>query len=165
MKICENGTIRDMSAEEIAAWEAIRVEPTAFTAIDAMETAAKILLRDKIPESADVRIKCAALLKEWKPGNHIAGEVYTAEDQVWECFQNYDNEVYPDIKPGLTAWNTFNKPMHGASRETARLFVQPTGAHDIYKAGEWAIYNGKLYECLQDTAYSPNDYSAAWEKK
>lgn len=163
MRIYENGIIRDMTAAEVAAIEAIPVEPVPHSATDAMEAAAKILLRSSVPEDADTRIVCASLLPEWAAGVHKVREVYTADGQVWECYQAYDNAVYPDIKPGNAAWYTFNRPMHGTSQETARYFVPPTGAHDIYKAGEWAIYNGKLCRCTQDTAYSPTDYPQAWE--
>ena len=36
-------------------------------------------------------------------------------------------------------------------------------AHDMYHAGEYAVYNDALYKCVQDTAYNPEDYSPAWE--
>ena len=74
-----------------------------------------------------------------------------------------DNAVYPDIAPGNSAWYTFNRPYHGTSRATARNFVHPTGAHDIYKTGEWAIQDGKFTKCLSDTSYSMEEYPAAWE--
>ena len=52
------------------------------------------------------------------------------------------------------------------SAETARAWVQPTGAHDIYRAGEYMIWtDGQVYKCLSDTAYSPGEYAAAWEVK
>lgn len=163
MKIYENGIIRDMTAAEIAAIEAIPVVPVSYSAVDAMEAAAKILLRASVPEDADTRIICAALLTEWTAGAHKVGETYTAVGQVWECYQAYDNATHPDIRPGNAAWYTFNRPAHGTSQETARYFVQPTGAHDIYHAGEWAIHGGKMCRCKQDTAYSPTDYPQAWE--
>ena len=54
---------------------------------------------------------------------------------------------------------------HGTSKETARNWIVPTGAHDMYKKGEWMIWtDGSLYECLSDTTYSPVDYAAAWQK-
>lgn len=111
------------------------------------------------------RLEVVLLYKEWELGSHATGEVYSADGQLWECYQAYDNAVYPDIVPGNAAWYTFNRPLHGNSRETARVFVQPTGAHDMYHAGEYMIYEGKMYLCLQDTAYSPAEYAAAWEKK
>lgn len=39
----------------------------------------------------------------------------------------------------------------GNTAAPARDFVHPTGAHDIYHAGEYAIYNQHLYKCTQDT--------------
>ena len=46
---------------------------------------------------------------------------------------------------------------------TARAWVQPTGAHDIYRAGEYMIWtDGQVYKCLSDTAYSPGEYGQAW---
>ena len=82
---------------------------------------------------------------------------------MWECIQGYDNAVYPDIVPGGTAWGTFHRPLHATAPEQARPFVAPTGAHDIYKAGEYMTLGETLYKCLQDTAYSPTEYADAWE--
>ena len=56
-----------------------------------------------------------------------------------------------------------NAPLHGKSPETARPFVPVQGAHDMYKIGEYAVFEDALYKCVQDTAYSPADYAPAWE--
>lgn len=111
----------------------------------------------------DGRLRISVLYPDWSAGAHAAGDIYCASGQIWECYQSYDNAVYPDIKPGSVAWGTFNRPLHGSSPDTAREFVRPTGAHDMYHAGEYAIYDGKLHLCKQDTAYSPDEYAAAWE--
>lgn len=110
------------------------------------------------------RLAISVLYAAWVAGNHTKGEIYTANNQVWECFQSYDNAVHPDINPSNAAWYTFNRPLHGTTPETARDFVQPTGAHDMYHAGEYAIFKAKLYHCIVDTAHSPADYAAAWER-
>lgn len=111
----------------------------------------------------DQRIRASGLYDEWAAGSHTAGEVYNADGQTWECFQNYDNAVYPDIVPGGSAWGTFNRPLHGKTKETAREWVAPTGAHDKYHAGEWMIWtDGMRYQCLQDTNFSPEEYAQAW---
>lgn len=47
----------------------------------------------------DGKVTSRALAPVWKPGYHNVGENYTANGQVWECYQQYDNEAYPDIKP------------------------------------------------------------------
>ena len=136
--------------------------PVAYDLLTSTANMTRMLMKGEKPKTADEIIMCSALYDEWKPGNHVAGDIFSVDGDIWECFQNYDNAVYPDIAPGGSAWFTFNRPYHGTSRETARNFVHPTGAHDIYKKGEWAVQGGKFTECLSDTSYSLEEYSAAW---
>lgn len=109
------------------------------------------------------RLKVSGLFEDWQEGKHTIDEIYNANGQTWECFQAYDNAIYPDINPDNAAWYTFNRPLHGKSMATAREFIKPMGAHDMYKVGEYMIYNGIIYKCIIDTVYSPNEYKAAWE--
>ena len=109
------------------------------------------------------RLGVAVLYPPWAAGTHSVGDVYTADGQVWECIQGYDSTVYPDIAPGAAAWGTFHRPLHATTPDLARPWVAPTGAHDMYKAGEYMTLDGALYECLTDTAYSPVEYAGAWE--
>lgn len=162
MKICDNGVIREMTAEELAELEARPYEPVRYGETEAIASAVRLMMNGKTPQTDDERIVCAALYPEWSAGAHAQGEVYTVQGEVWECFQSYDNAVYPDVSPTGSAWRTFNRPLHGTSPETARPWAAPTGAHDMYHAGEHMIYSGKLYRCASDTAYSPADYAAAW---
>lgn len=112
----------------------------------------------------DENIRVSVLYPDWEPGSHAVGEIYNAEGQIWECFQVYDNAVYPDIVPGNAAWFTFNRPLHGTSPETARPWVTPTGAHDIYRIGEYMVYtDGLTYRCKADTSFGPTDDPNAWE--
>lgn len=129
---------------------------------DSIEYAMRLFVNGKTPKTADEIIVCSALFDEWKSGVHTKGEKYIVNNDPWECIQDYDNATYPDIVPGNAAWFTFNKPFHGTSKETAREFVHPTGAHDIYKAGEWAIQHLQYTKCVADTAYSIDEYAAAW---
>lgn len=136
--------------------------PVAYDLLTSTANMTRMLMKGEKPKTADEIIMCSALYDEWMPGKHIVGDIFSVDGDIWECFQNYDNAVYPDIVPGNAAWFTFNRPYHGTSRETARNFVHPTGAHDIYKKGEWAVQGGKFTECLSDTSYSLEEYSAAW---
>ena len=112
----------------------------------------------------DAKIRYAAFGMDWTPGSYAVGDVRNANGQVWACFQAHDNSVYPDINPDNAAWFTFWRPLHGKTPETARPFVPVQGAHDMYRAGEYMIYtDGKLYRCLSDTNFSPEDYAQAWE--
>ena len=138
------------------------VTPVEYDLTVSTANAVRLPMAGKQPTTADEIIMCSALYDEWTPGKHVTGDVFCVGGEPWECFQNYDNAVYPDIVPGNAAWFTFNKPYHGTSRETARNFVHPTGAHDMYKAGEWTVQGGKFTECLSDTSYSLEEYPAAW---
>lgn len=109
------------------------------------------------------RLGIRVLYPEWTSGAHAVGELYNAAGQTWECCAAYDNAVYPDIVPGNGAWHTFNRPLHGTAPDTARPFVPPAGAHDMYKAGEYMTLDDRLYRCLMDTVYAPAEYAPAWE--
>ena len=109
-------------------------------------------------------IQNRVLCKAWEAGKHTAGEVYSTGEQIWQCIQDYDNAAFPDIVPFDAAWNTFHKPYHGTTPETAMHWVQPTGAHDMYLTGEYMRWDDfKIYKCLSDTVYTPEEYAAAWE--
>ena len=119
----------------------------------------------------DQRIRASGLYPDWAAGEHTVGDIYNTEDesgnvQTWECFQDYDNAVYPDIVPGNPAWFTFNRPLHGTTPETARPWVAPMGAHDIYRCGEYMVWiDGTVYRCIaaNGTNFSPADYPGGWE--
>lgn len=128
--------------------------------------AAKLSLRGETVDDDDKRIRASGLYEDWAPGNHTVGQIYNAEGQTWECYQAYDNAVYPDVKPGNAAWFTFSRPLHGKTPETARPWVQPTHSQDIYKPGECMIWtDGTVQRCVASngTDYSPAVYPSFWE--
>lgn len=137
--------------------------PVVYDLLDSTANMTRMLMKGEKPKTADEIIMCSALYDEWEPGKHVVGDIFSVDGDIWECFQNYDNAVYSDITPGGSAWFTFNRPYHGTSRETARNFVHPMGAHDMYKKGEWAVQDGKFTKANQDTAYSLAEYPQAWD--
>lgn len=57
----------------------------------------------------------------------------------------------------------------GTSEEESAVeypeYVQPTGGHDTYKAGDKVMYKGKKYECQTDgCVWSPDDYPQGWRE-
>ena len=43
-------------------------------------------------------------------------------------------------------------------------YVQPTGSHNAYKAGDKVTFENKKYTCLMDNCvWNPNEYPQAWE--
>lgn len=136
-----------------------------LNAVHKMRTAIEYVFEKAAPAMTnDEIISNRVMCKVWEAGKHTTGEVYSTGDQIWQCIQDYDNEVYPDVIPLNAAWNVFHKPYHGTTKATARPWVAPTGAHDIYLTGEYMIWSdGLIYECLQDTNFSPVDYQQAWK--
>lgn len=78
-----------------------------------------------------------------------------------ECIIAYDGAVQPDWTiDTATLW----KSWHSRKKEYALPWEAPTGAHDMYKAGEYMIWtDGNTYKCVQDTNFSPVEYAQAWE--
>ena len=163
----ENGALV-LDEAKLAAMQAA-AEQAALTAryipSEAQSAAAvgRLVLAQMAGLDDDARIRVSGLYEPWTTGKYEAGDIRNSGGQTWECFQAHDCAVYPDIKPGSAAWFTFWRPLHGKSPETARPFVPVQGAHDMYKIGEYAVFEDALYKCVQDTAYSPADYAPAWE--
>lgn len=112
----------------------------------------------------DQKLRASGLIEDWSEGSYAVGDIRNADGQTWECFQAHDVAVYPDISPGGSAWRTFWRPLHGKAPATARPFVEVQGAHDTYKAGEFMIWtDGRVWECLRETAYSPAGDPGAWK--
>ena len=163
----ENGALV-LDEAKLAAMQAA-AEQAALTAryipSEAQSAAAvgRLVLAQMAGLDDDARIRVSGLYEPWAAGQFEVGDIRNSGGQTWECFQAHDCAVYPDIKPGGAAWFTFWRPLHGKSPETARPFVPVQGAHDMYKTGEYAVFEAALYRCAQDTAYSPADYAPAWE--
>lgn len=106
-----------------------------------------------------------AFFEAWTPGQYEVGDIRInpATGYPYECILAHDSTVNTywtiDVR---TLW----KPYHSRKKEYALPWEQPTGAHDMYKIGEYMIWTDKeIYKCLSDTVYSPEEYIQAWEKQ
>lgn len=104
----------------------------------------------------------AEILRKWTPGNYVVGDVRVYDGIPYKCIQAHDSTGNETWNPSVASlWIQY----HGTSIESARPWVAPTGAHDMYLAGEYMIWTDEsVYKCLTNTNYSPTDYPAAWEK-
>lgn len=164
----ENGALvldeAKLAAEQAAAEQAALTARYTPSEAQSAAEAGRLVLAQMAGLDDDARIRVSGLYEPWAAGQFEVGDIRNSGGQTWACFQAHDCAVYPDIKPGGAAWFTFWRPLHGKSPETARPFVPVQGAHDMYKIGEYAVFEDALYKCAQDTAYSPADYPQAWEK-
>ena len=138
--------------------------PDIYKALEAMARRAARDARVAAPTApADDVIADMALLMPWEPGNYAVGNVRTHGGQPWRCCQAHDstgNDAWaPGAVPALWA------PYHATSAKWARPWVQPTGAHDAYQAGEYMVWtDGQIYRCKADaTVHGPDALPGSWE--
>lgn len=140
----------------------------AMDAMDTMEALvrfARIYLEKHMPESEDKTdaIACAALFKTWTPGKYKVGDIRLnpATGYPRECILAHDSMENADWTIDVaTLW----RPYHSRSAQWALPYEPPTGSHDMYKVGEYMVYNGSVYVCKLDTNYNPDDLAQAWER-
>lgn len=64
-------------------------------------------------------------------------------------------------EPGVSGWREVP-----ADPETPPAWVQPTGGHDAYQAGDLVTYAGHVWRSLIDgNVWSPTDYPAGWSQQ
>lgn len=126
---------------------------------------ARSKLTEEVKEADDktMAISCAGLFRVWRPGVFETGDIRTDPEtgHPLECMMDHDSTVNTDWTIKVrTIW----KPYHSRNAQWALPWEQPTGSHDMYKAGEYVIWtDGCVYKCLEETNFSPTDYSQAWE--
>ena len=102
-------------------------------------------------------------IRPWREGAYAIGDVRMFEGNPYKCVQTHDSTGNP-------GWNPKDAPAlwmqyHGTTKGTARPWIAPTGAHDMYLKGEYMIWtDGYMYCAVWDTSFSPEDYAGAWEK-
>jgi hypothetical protein len=93
------------------------------------------------------------ILRPWKPGAFVVGDVRRHGGVPYKCVQAHDSTANPGWTPDATPalWMQY----HGTSPETARPYLQPQGAHDAYQKDEYAIVDGVVYRCKTNATVGP----------
>ena len=147
----------------IQSWELKPAQPDPAAALQEIQTQA-VLAQVAESEDKTLGIACMALFPMYEQNKqHEAGEVATHPETgyPYECMTAYDGTVQQDWTiDNRTLW----KPWHSRKKEYALPWEQPTGAHDMYHAGEYMIWtDGTIKKCLRDTNFSPEESPADWE--
>lgn len=153
----------EQESKIVQTWELKPAQTDPTAALQEIQTQAVI---EKIKSSEDktLGIQCMALFPTYvQDKQHDSGEVATHPETgyPYECMTAYDGSVQQDWTiDNRTLW----KPWHSRKAEYALPWEAPTGAHDMYKAGECMIWiDGTVKKCIQDTNFSPDDWPQAWE--
>lgn len=133
-----------------------------FKKARAMRKAADRLIEEIASDTAEIN-ENIGVIREWKPGVYDIGDVRMDGDAPYKCVQYHDSTQNPGWRPSTVPalWMQY----HGTTRETARPFIHPTGAHDMYLIGEYIIWtDGRIMRARMGTVYSPEEYAAVWEE-
>lgn len=133
-------------------------------AIAAAETKLAEVSREALLTGVDdeTALSMAPLYPEWEPGTEYkTGQRLRFGDGGFvKVLQDHKSQAdwLPDKTPSL--YVVLSDPA-----EEWPEFRQPTGAHDVYMAGDKTTYKGDHYTCKADnTAHSPEELPDAWEK-
>lgn len=100
-----------------------------------------------------------AILCQWKPGVHVAGDACVFNGIPRYCKQSHDSTNNPEWTPDAekALWGIY----HGTTPETAREFEADSA--NVYKVGEYAMENGKVYLNNYDgNVYAPSVLPERW---
>lgn len=120
------------------------------------------LIQEYAEKSEDKTLVIATsdYFKEWTQGNYSVGDIRTSNGKPYECIMAHDSTNNPTWDISVrTLW----KPYHSRKKEFALPYEAPTGSHDMYKVGEYMVFDGEFYLCKVDTNYNPSEYGQAWE--
>lgn len=146
----------------VQSWDIVPAQPDPTAVLQEIQTQSVL---EQIAESEDktLGIKCMALFPVYVQNKqHEAGEVATHPETgyPYECMTSYDGTVQQDWTiDNRTLW----KAWHSRNPEYALPFVA-TGAHDMYKVGEYMIWtDGTVRRCKADTDRGPDVLPDNWE--
>lgn len=156
-------TWQEQEDKIVQSWELKPAQPDPTSALQEIQTQA-VLTQIAENEDKTLGIQCMALFPTYVQNKqHEVGEAATHPETGYpkECILAYDGTVQQDWTIDTpTCW----KPWHSRKLEYALPWEQPTGAHDMYKAGEYMIWtDGTVKKCVQDTNFSPTEYAQAWK--
>lgn len=152
---------REQEDKIVQTWELKPAQPDPAVALQELQRQ-EVLAQVAESEDKTLGIACMALFEPWTAGAYEVGDVRTHPGTGYphECRIAHDSTVNID-------WTIDNRtiwvPWHSRKSEYALPYEQPTGAHDIYNAGEYMIWTDrKVYECLTDTDRDPDILPDNW---
>ena len=136
-------------------------------ALESIVRYARTKLMEEIAKTDDKTegIACKGLFPTYVQNKyHDAGEVALHPDTRFpkECMTSYDGTIQTDWTIDTPSiW----KSWHSRNPKYALPWEAPSGSHDMYKSGEYMIWSdNSVYQCLEDTNFSPSEYPSAWLK-
>ena len=153
MKICENGTMRELTSDEIAAMEA---EAAKFAAQErtrplTVEEVTRLLIAQKI-NTLEVDDNTALRMVEYYPA-WASGQAYTAGykaqhgGKLWRCIQAHTSQdSWAPSTDTASLWERIDETHDGTQYDPI-----PYDGSMALTAGLYYIQDGVTYLCTRDT--------------
>lgn len=92
------------------------------------------------------------------PKGAVHTHPYEGEDRLWESLMSANPH-----EPGVSGWRLLSEKDEEGN-EVPPPYIQPSGAHDAYLAGEQITWeDGEVYEAARDgVVHSPADHPDSW---
>lgn len=161
MKICENGIIRDMTTEELAAMQdaAAQAEaeekrrPLSLGEVQEMMVRAQI---NTLTVDDNTALRMTEFYPEWSAGQaYTAGYKVQYGGKLWRCVQAHTSQA--DWNP-VDAPSLWAEVLAGQDGTAIGEWVQPDSTNP-YMRGDKVNYKGKLYESeVDNNVWEPGVY-------
>lgn len=154
MKIYENGVIREMTAEEIAEMEEVRLRYEAAEKHRQLTIGevAEMLVRQQINTLAaddQTALRMIAFYPEWESGkDYAAGDKLVSGGKLYKVLQAHTSQE--TWVPGAAGTESLYARIDEAHEGTKYDPIPYEGNMELY-AGKYYTQGGALYHCTRDT--------------
>ena len=159
MRICENGTVREMTPEETAAFEAqSRLDAIAQRSRPmTQEEVSRLLIAQQIntltvDDNTALRMK--DFYPEWTAGvSYEPGFKVQYKGKLWRVVQAHTSQATWEPESAASLWETINETHEGTVDDPI-----PYDGNMRLEAGNYYFQSGVIYLCIRDTenpVYAP----------
>ena len=152
MKIVENGIMRDMTAEEIAAMEAEAAEFEAYERTRPLtaEEVTAMLIRQQInglTVDNNTALRMREFYPEWAAGvDYATGYKVQHGGRLWRCVQAHASQTGWEPENATALWTEICETHGGTLKDPI-----PYNGNMALESGKYYSQNGEVYLCTRDT--------------
>ena len=152
MKIVENGIMRDMTAEEIAAMEAEAAKFEAYERTRPLtaEEVTAMLIRQQINTlnvDDNTALRMTAFYPEWAENTeYTTGYKAQRGGKLWRCIQAHTSQAGWEPENAASLWTEICESHAGTLEDPI-----PYSGNMALESGKYYSQDGKVYRCTRDT--------------
>ena len=152
MKIVENGIMRDMTAEEIAAIEAEAAQFEAYERTRPLTTeeVTAMLIRQQINilnVDDNTALRMTTFYPEWAANaEYTIGYKVQRSGRLWRCLQAHTSQAGWEPENAASLWTEICESHSGTLEDPI-----PYNGNMALESGKYYSQDGKIYRCTRDT--------------